>query len=111
MPTQRLRSERIEHAENHQQDHRRNPRGVEEVREISMVEREEQVLPGGERHAPTSNSGVVGGRRMPCQAVYSALALGRRRNGGGDGCPTKRAARRTGGCPGCEPCCQWRTGK
>ena len=37
---------------------RRDPRRVEEVREVRAVEREEQVVPGGERHALTSSACV-----------------------------------------------------
>src|SRR4029078_4522642 len=55
-----------------QQGQRGDLVGVEDVREVRGVERDEQILPGSERHGAASKIMWMGPRSMPCQAVYSA---------------------------------------
>ena len=78
---ERPRPHVVEHGQDDQQDQRGDPGRVEDVREVVAVERHEEILPGGERHVPRPRVRVWMGRRsMPCQAVYSAATMRRRRD-------------------------------
>ena len=69
----------VEDDEHHQEGERGDPGRVEDVREVRAVERDEEILPGGESHEAASTIVWMGPRSMPCQAVYSARSTARRR--------------------------------
>ena len=75
---ERPRAHVVEHDQDDQQDRGRDPRRVEEVREVGAVERQEQVVPGRERHARTScwACGSRTARGVPEYAMADAI-LGR----------------------------------
>ena len=74
---ERPRPDVVEDRQDDQEDERRDPGRVEDVREVVAVERGEQVLPGSERHRWASWSRVDG----PPEYAMSGGILGRKRCG------------------------------